>query len=164
MVSVDVQFSIQETLVPADHGYQLFSAISKVVPSLHGDDNVGIHSISGPPMGNRVQSITDKSFLTFRLPSELIGEILPLSGKVLNVAGSLVRVGVPYSRSLVPSPRLYCRLVVIKGFMEPKPFMEAVQRQLDSPPKSLKYLNSNGSLLSTSEPCVSVVPRSVRGP
>jgi CRISPR-associated protein Cas6 len=33
---------------------------------------------------------------------------------------------------LPPAANLYSRLVVIKGFLEPEPFLEAAQRQLDS--------------------------------
>ncbi len=122
MPIVDVSFPVNGNIIPVDHGYHLFSAVSQLIPSLHGDNGVGIHPISGPPMGNRCQAITKRSCLTIRLPAERIREILPLAGKTLNLGAYKLRVGVPKTRPLIPSPQLYSRLVVIKGFVEPKPF------------------------------------------
>jgi CRISPR-associated protein Cas6 len=115
-----------------DHGYSLFSAVSHVVPELHGDDEVGVHPISGPLAGDRTQIVTERSVLSIRLPSDRIAQVLPLAGKSLRMEGHEIRVGVPNTCALIPAPRLYSRLVVIKGFMEPESFLQAVQRQLDS--------------------------------
>jgi len=132
MTVVDVSFGLQGNLIPVDHGYHLFSAISRLIPELHGDDQVGLHPIHGPLAGNRCQLVTERSVLTIRLPSDRIAQILPLAGKSLEMDRHQVRVGVPYTRALIPSVRLYSRLVVIKGFVEPEPFLEAARRQLDS--------------------------------
>lgn len=132
MPYVDVQFGIQGDLIPADHGYLLFAAVSGVVPSLHGDDGIGIHPISGPPTGNRLQALTERSCLTLRLPAERIKEVLTLAGRALKIGEHTIRVGVPHTRALIPHPRLYSRLAVIKGFLEPEPFLDAVKRQLDA--------------------------------
>ncbi len=130
MAKIDLQFRLIGELIPADHGYQLFSAISRLIPSLHGDGEVGVLPVSGRLVGDRRLALTDKSFLTLRLPSERIGDVLPLAGQKLQVGEHKILVGAPYTRSLVPSARLYSRLVVIKGFMEPEPFLDAVRRQL----------------------------------
>lgn len=130
MPVVDVRFRLIGKQIPADHGYRLFSAVSEHVPKLHDYDDAGLHPISGQPAGNRCLVITEKSFLTVRLPSDLISLILPLAGKTLHIGGYEIRIGFPLTRALVPSARLYSRLVVIKGFMEPEPFVEATRRQL----------------------------------
>ena len=132
MMIVDVQFTLQGDLIPADHGFHLFSAISHVVPELHGDSEVGLHLISGQIAGNRTLAINNHSLLSIRLPSDRISQILPLAGKALRLGEYEVRVGIPHTCALVPSARLYSRLVVIKGFMEPESFTEAVHRQLDT--------------------------------
>lgn len=75
-------------------------------------------------------ALTGGSRLTFRLPVDRVVEVLPLAGKTLRIGEHQITVGVPNSRALVPAARLYSRLVVIKGFMEPEPFLEATQRQL----------------------------------
>lgn len=130
MPVVDVQFRIVGTVVPADHGYRLFSAVSELIPGLHDHAEAGLHPISGRLSGNRCLAITEKSLLTIRLPSNLITLVLPLAGKTLRIGEHEIRVGVPRTRALMPSARLYSRLVVIKGFMEPEPFLEAARRQL----------------------------------
>lgn len=130
MPVVDIQFRISGKLIPVDHGFHLFSAVSKVIPELHYHKEVGLHPISGLFAGNRYLAITDKSFLTIRLSSERIAMVLPLSGKMIQLNGYSVRIGVPQIRAIMPSSKLYSRLVTIKGFMEPENFLEAAYRQL----------------------------------
>jgi CRISPR-associated protein Cas6 len=130
MRAVDVSFRICGTTIPADHGYHLFSAVSRVLPTIHSDDEVGLHPISGRLSGARMLALTPRSALTIRLACERVGEVLPLAGKTLRIGGHVLAVGVPNTHALLPKGRLYSRLVVIKGFMEPSQFMDAVRRQL----------------------------------
>ena len=131
MTVVDVQFRLTGKLIPVDHGYHLFSAVSEIIPELHSShDETGLHPITGQLAGNRSLAITERSFLTIRLSSEQIALVLPLAGKTLQLNGCPIYVGVPRVRALIPSTRVYSRLVVIKGFMEPEPFLEAACRQL----------------------------------
>jgi CRISPR-associated protein Cas6 len=57
---------------------------------------------------------------------------LPLAGQGLEIARHRLRLGVPSVRALVPAARLAARLVTVKGFTEPAPFLEALGRQLRS--------------------------------
>ena len=132
MPFVDLSFRIHGKLLPADHGYHLFSAISKIIPDLHGDEEIGLHPISGKIADNRCLALTPRSSLTFRIEASRIKQILPLAGKKLRLGEHEVQVGVPNTRALKPYDRLYSRLVVIKGFMEPETFLEAARRQLDA--------------------------------
>jgi CRISPR-associated protein Cas6 len=128
---VDVRFRLQGNQIPADHGYHLLSAIAQLIPELHSDEEVGVHPISGRPSGNRCIAISKGSLLTIRLPAARISQILPLAGKALKIGAHTVRVGTPQTMALTPATRLYSRLVVIKGFLEPQAFVEAAQRQLE---------------------------------
>lgn len=132
MPVIDIAFRLQGHLLPADHAYHLFSAISKIIPEIHRDGEVGVHPVAGRLVGDRKLALTDSSSLTIRIASERIGQLLPLAGKSLKIGDHEFRVGVPTTYALIPSARLYSRLVVIKGFMEPEPFLEAVQRQLEA--------------------------------
>jgi CRISPR-associated protein Cas6 len=131
-MKVDVQFRVLGTEVPADHGYLLLSTLARIVPDLHGDDAVGVHPIGGRLIGNRRLALTDRSRLTIRIETERIAQVLPLAGKSLVIDGSPIRVGTPQTQALIPAPRLYSRLVVIKGFLEPEPFLDAARRQLEA--------------------------------
>lgn len=130
MPVVDLTFGLNGHTIPADHGYSLFSAICRLVPSVHSDETIGIHPISGRPVGRREICLTPNSSLSFRIPSENIRMFLPLSGKILDLDGHKIQIGVPKTHALRPSPVLGSRLVVIKGFTSPDGFMEAAKRQL----------------------------------
>lgn len=131
-MKVDVQFRLVGSDIPADHGYCLLSALARIVPALHGDDEVGVHPIGGNLVGNRRLALTERSRLSIRIDVDRIAEVLPLAGALLSIDGSPIRVGTPQTRALVPAPRLYSRLVVIKGFLEPEAFLDAARRQLEA--------------------------------
>jgi CRISPR-associated protein Cas6 len=58
--------------------------------------------------------------------------VLLLAGKRLDIGGHQIRLGLPVAHPLEPAPSLYARVVTIKKFTEPDPFLEAVERKLDS--------------------------------
>lgn len=129
---VDVSYRLSAEVIPVDHGYSLYSAISRLVPGIHGDDQIGIHPIYGRLVGERKLAISESSRLVLRLPVDRLSDVLPLAGKSLDLGDGKIIVGVPNTQALVPAASLKSRLVIIKGFMEPEPFLEAVQRQLDA--------------------------------
>lgn len=131
MAKIDVVFRLSGSSIPADHGYLLYSAVTDIIPSIHGDEEVGIHPISGIPVGGRLISLTDNSSLILRISPDRMGQILALAGNKLRLDDHYINVGVPHAKVLQSVPRLYSRLVVIKGFMEPERFLEAARRQLD---------------------------------
>lgn len=126
----EVVFGLYGGPIPVDHGYPLYSAISRVLPEIHGDDQVGVHPIFGHLLSSRMLALTERSRLTFRLPIDRVADVLPLAGKTLNLVNGSITVGVPNSRALIPAAALESRLVIIKGFMEPETFLDAVRRQL----------------------------------
>ena len=132
MPVVEIHFSLEGDQIPVDHGYHLFSAISRLIPFAHKNEKIGVQPISGQLTGNRLLNITKSSCLKIRLPSEDILHFINLAGKTLNIGKHKIILGVPNAKPLIPSECLYSRLVIIKGFMEPIPFLEAVKRQLDS--------------------------------
>lgn len=130
---VSIAFSIQGKQLAADHGYLLYSAMSRQFPRLHGVDWLGIELISGFPSAQGVITLPDRgATLRLRIPAEHYRDVLPLAGKRLDIGGQQIRLGLPVARPLEPAPSLYARVVTIKKFTEPAPFLEAVNRQLDS--------------------------------
>lgn len=133
---VDLEFNISLTssgsdaTVPADHGYAVYSAISRLLPAVHGDRSLGIHPIHGRAVGGRRLALDDRSRLTFRLPSDRVSDIIELAGAVLDIEGSLLHVGVPSVRALAPAAALRSRLVTIKGMLEDEAFLMAARSQL----------------------------------
>jgi CRISPR-associated protein Cas6 len=131
MPYVDLAFRLTGNKVPVDHGYALYSAISRLVPEIHEAKNIGVHPIRGTYGGNGELMLRDSSRLVLRMESERIGEFLKLAGKKLELATYGLRVGIPEVRLLRPCVSLYSRIVTIKGFMELEAFMEAARRQLE---------------------------------
>lgn len=132
MPYVDLAFRIVGNTIPVDHGYALYSAISHVVPEVHGARNIGVHPIRGVYHGNGTLRLAEHSRLTVRLPDDDIKTYLKLAGKRLTLTGNVLTVGVPEVRMLRPVASLRARLVTIRGFLEPDGFLQAVRRQLES--------------------------------
>lgn len=127
---VDLSFKVQGETLPSLHGYALYSALSKVQPALHEADWLGVHTFHGERLGEGLIRLPPRSRLMLRLPAEHIAIALPLAGKELSVGGHRLLVGVPEIRPLVYAASLSARMVTIKGFLEPEPLREAVERQL----------------------------------
>jgi CRISPR-associated protein Cas6 len=130
---INVSFSLSGPQLPADHGYLVYSAISRSTSSLHGIDWLAIELISGVPAGPGMITLPERgATLCLRIPADHYSDVLPLAGKRLDIGGHQIRLGLPVARPLEPAPSLYARVVTIKKFTEADPFIEAVKRKLDS--------------------------------
>lgn len=130
MPTIDLAFSLQGTEIPLDYGYALFSAISRVVPPLHGDRRVGVHPIRGMRLRPRRLTLVPQSRLRLRLPSEEIAPYLKLAGSVLDLDGDRLAVGIPRVEGLRAAPLLTSRLVTIGRLTEPEAVAASLRNQL----------------------------------
>jgi len=130
MPTIDVSFRVNGNELPADHGYIMLSAVSELIPDIHGDPECGIFPVNGILIGNRRISLNDKSRLVFRTDVAKLPSLLKLAGKKLLIGEHPIRIGVPEVFALKPAGRLKSRLVTIKGFMEPELFLKAATKQL----------------------------------
>jgi CRISPR-associated protein Cas6 len=131
MPFITVSFPVQGKQLPADHGYLLYAAIAKHVPSLHSIAWLGIELISGVPWDKGIIALPTRSAnLRLRLPADKFGHVLQLAGARLELDSYALRLGLPVARPLVPASSLYARIVTIKKFTEPEPFLDAAYRQL----------------------------------
>jgi CRISPR-associated endonuclease/helicase Cas3 len=131
MVWIELRFPVIGTALPSDHGYAMYSAISKVIPEAHQADWLAVETVPGTARGDGGIHINERARLRMRMPDDRLSLMLKLAGKRLDVDGYGVRLGVPQTFLLKPSSTLYARCVTIKKFMEPEPFLEAVHRKLD---------------------------------
>lgn len=133
---VDLFFHVQGKQVPVDHGYALFSAISRVLETsaedkwLHDAENVGLVSIRGRYAGEGVLHLGPHARFGLRLPACLIPKVLRLAGKRLDVNGDTLRIGVSTTSALSPAPILYAHIVTTKNGEDENRFDREVQRQL----------------------------------
>jgi CRISPR-associated protein Cas6 len=132
MPIVDLTFTLQGSTIPVDHGYALYAVLSRLLPEIHGANEIGVQPIRGIYGGDGTLHLADFSRLILRLPDDQIKSYLKLAGKTLDMEGHLLHIGIPSARSLHPTANLRARLVTIKGFMEETSFVEAAKRQLQS--------------------------------
>ncbi|HZV49604.1 MAG TPA: type I-MYXAN CRISPR-associated protein Cas6/Cmx6 [Candidatus Dormibacteraeota bacterium] len=129
---LDLSFPLTGLSLPADHGYLLYAALTTAEPELHHRVDYGVHPIAGLPLPGRRLQLTPRSRLVVRTPAGLLGLLVRLGGRTLLVGEDRVTLGAPQIRTLRPAPALRSRLVVIRGFTEPEPFLEAARRQLEA--------------------------------
>jgi CRISPR-associated protein Cas6 len=130
---ITVHFPVQGRQLPADHGYALYSAVTRHLPALHGASWLGLELLSGIPWREGIIVLpTRGAHLRLRIPADRYGHVLPLAGRRLDISGHPIRLGLPTARPLTPAPSLYARCVTIKKFTDPEPFLDAARRQLDA--------------------------------
>jgi CRISPR-associated protein Cas6 len=131
MTYVELQFPFTGKTLPSDHGYGLYGAISRIIPEAHSADWLAIETIPGVVRGDGVTQLDPQARLKIRIPQDRVPLMLKLAEKRLEVDGHAIRLGAPQIYLLKPAPALYARIVTIKGFTEPEPFLDAVCRKLD---------------------------------
>lgn len=114
MSSLDLCFPVLATTVPRDHGYALYGALCRAVPSAHNAEWLAVHPLSGGSVGENRLALRDGAVLILRLPAECIPEVLPLAGRTLEIGSARLLLGAPNVLALVPASSLDARLVVIK--------------------------------------------------
>lgn len=139
---IDLLFPVRGSTIPLHHAYQLYAAVSHVAPALHNSRPTGLFSINGRRSGPDTLALGPGAVLRLRLPVENIALAMPLTGKMLDLDGHTIQVGVPRVLSLVPAATLRARLVTIKlsrgGEGQPPPqvtpetFLAAARKQLES--------------------------------
>lgn len=131
MLYIELRFPVVGKALPSDHGYAMYSAISRLIPEAHQADWLAVETVPGTARGDGGIHINERARLRMRMSQDRLPLMLKLAGKRLEVDGYPVRLGVPQTFLLNPSPALYARCVTIKKFMEPEPFLDAVRRKLD---------------------------------
>ena len=127
---VDLSFPVIGQILPADHGYGLYAALTHWREELHNLEGLSIQTITGIPDQRGKIYLSDRSILRLRLPYDQVPYIYPLAGKFLRIGKHRIGLGIPQIFTLKSASELYSRLVVIKGYQEPESFLEAAQRQL----------------------------------
>ena len=128
---VDLCFSVIGSIAPADHNYALHSAIKNLHPELLKHPGVSIQTITGIPDRQGRIHLSDRSRFRIRLSGDLVPLAYRLAGKRLMLGIHQIRLGIPQIYMLQPASKLRSRIVVIKGYQEPEPFLAAAQRQLE---------------------------------
>ena len=108
---VDVVFDVAGTSLPAEHAFGLWRAVLLWLPWLEGEAGAGIHRLRTAPTGYGVVLLAARAKLALRLSERRVGATLALSGKTLDVDGSLLAVGAGVTRPLRPWATLHAQQV-----------------------------------------------------
>jgi CRISPR-associated protein Cas6 len=129
MMLGDILFSAVGTILPADHGFGLYSASCQRLPFLHERADWALHTISGFPTGDgHIQLKSARC--GFRIDLAMLPDLLSLVGQELDILGSPIKIGLPVVAPLVPAARLQARIVTIKNAIEAHDLKSHVEEEL----------------------------------
>ncbi|CAG1018398.1 CRISPR-associated endonuclease Cas6 [Burkholderiaceae bacterium] len=112
---LDVAFPLAGTQLPRDHAWPLAQALSGQLAWLAADPQVGIHPVKVVAGYGARGWLSQRARLLIRVPGARVAELAPLSGRWLDVAGCVLRLGEPKPRDLVPHSTLYAHLVAAES-------------------------------------------------
>jgi CRISPR-associated protein Cas6 len=131
-VYVDLSFSIRGDMLPTDHHYLLYAALSHATQAFHASDNpVRFSPIGGPVASKGMIAVGTRARLRVRLLADRIGQVMPLAGRSLKVGEHSITLGLPTVIPLVAAPTLAARMVTFKHSTEPGPFLDKVREKLN---------------------------------
>jgi CRISPR-associated protein Cas6 len=132
-MQIDVAFPAVGTQLPTDHGYPLYSCVSRLLPCLHdGSVPFALLPITGQHVGNGLITLdSSRSRLRLRLAAADLPRVLSLAGKTLSLLGHRLTLGVPQVFSIRPAPNLKARSVTFKNSTEPESFLSRAKIELD---------------------------------
>ena len=64
---VDLCFSVAGKYIPVDHGFDLYSAISRIIPEFHEEKDIGVKLIRGRYIGDGLLDIHPNSWLSWEV-------------------------------------------------------------------------------------------------
>jgi CRISPR-associated protein Cas6 len=127
---VELTFSIVGSTLPADHGYGLYSALIQQQQALREQPWLQLQTISGIPNHQGIIQLGQGSKLRIRLPVDKVPLLVSLAGQRFTIGSHSINLGIPQINTLQSADHLKARIVTIKGYTEPDPFLEAAHRQL----------------------------------
>jgi CRISPR-associated protein Cas6 len=133
--TIDVAFAVRGDVIPVDHGYALYAALSRLDTAgswLHEADELAIHPIRGVYAGSGSLKLNPQSRLRLRLPAVSLPQVLPLAGKAVEIDGHRLHIGVPQTALLRPAAVVYAHTVTTRNGQDEERFDTEIQHQLDT--------------------------------
>jgi CRISPR-associated protein Cas6 len=129
-IKVDLCFSITGRTIPVDHGFDLYSAISRIIPEFHQAEDIGLKLIRGRYIGDGLLDIHPNSWLILRLKTPVLPGYINVAGKAIKLKDYIVQIGVPQTRSISPDSSLYAHLVTTRNGHDQQRFENEISRQM----------------------------------
>jgi CRISPR-associated protein Cas6 len=107
---IDVVFDVAGTSVPNGYPFALWPALVQYLPWLKQESNAGIIPLRGSASGDDTL-LSKRTKLVLRVPVERAAQASQLTGKQLDIDGSVLVVGKSKERPLQPSTTLHSYIV-----------------------------------------------------
>jgi len=150
----DVQFEVQGSRLPVDHGYLLFQQLSRLLGWLATEELVGIQPIHGADTGSGELILSRRARLVVRTPARRVEELLALTGQTIEIAGLPLRIGPGKLRPLAKHTPLFAHCVVT-GSAEETAFTADIIRLLDEMHITCRFVCGRRQTIATAEGPVS---------
>lgn len=126
-MTVDVAFELRGKVLPQDHAYSLFRALTARLEWLEAEPDAGVHRIRGTVSASGEIYLGHRARLVLRLSEARAGQALGLAGATLDV-GSGLEVGPGRIRELMPFATQYSHFVSTGTADEAEFLREAAER------------------------------------
>jgi len=133
--TIDVAFAVRGDVIPVDHGYALYAALSRLDAAgswLHEAEELAIHPIRGVYARSGLLKLNPQSRLRLRLPAISLPHVLPLAGKAVEIDGHRLNIGVPQTALLRPAAVVYAQIVTTRNGQDEERFDTEIRHQLDT--------------------------------
>lgn len=125
--SIEFSFPVNSQRVPLDHGWVLYSALSKISPALHERRDVIVSPIlGGKSHKGGFLNLSGQGRLIIRSQAVDLASVFKLAGKRFEISNCSLSLGVPSTKILSPASDLQARIVIVANNSE----WEGVERQL----------------------------------
>ena len=129
---VDVIYPLQGQTLPRDHRRALAEALERLLPWLAEPAEAGVHRINAVAGIGPTALLSQRARLTLRVRRERVGELAPLQGAVLDIAGFKLQLGpAAVVRELLPYATLYAYLVTTADDEE-LAFLGSIEHELEA--------------------------------
>ena len=129
---VDVIYPLQGQTLPRDHRRALAEALERLLPWLAEPAEAGVHRINAVAGIGPTALLSQRARLTLRVRRERVGELAPLQGAVLDIAGFKLQLGpAAVVRELLPYATLYAYLVTTADDDE-LAFLDSIEHELEA--------------------------------
>lgn len=125
---IDVVFDLQGSSVPEGYPFTLWAEIVRFLPWLNEEKNAGILPLRGSISDDNLL-LSKRSKLILRLPVARASQAAQLSGKQLNIKGSVLTMGSAKQRPLVAATTLHAHMVESK--LDEVAFLAEMKSQLE---------------------------------
>ncbi|MBS1808597.1 MAG: type I-MYXAN CRISPR-associated protein Cas6/Cmx6 [Acidobacteria bacterium] len=132
MLFFELRFPVLGTLIPSDHGYPLFSSLSRHVPAIHHTNEIFFDTLAGRVQKDHRTWINPDTKLKIRATQAHLSSLLALTYQELPLVQYSIRLGVPEIVPIEPASNLYARTVTIKNHQHSETFLAAVQQKLNA--------------------------------